>query len=137
MKGKKVTERQKDLIQPEWNDDPRLIRAWIEGKTGYPFVDANMRELMLSGWMSNRGRQVVASFLIKDMKMDWRIGAEWFESHLLDYDVGSNWGNCQSHHTPPSTSHTSHFVCTPARADSSAHRDMSVLRRELHGRCGR
>ena len=93
VKGAKTTERQKDLIQPEWNDDPKLIRAWIEGKTGYPFVDANMRELMTSGWMSNRGRQVVASFLIKDMKMDWRIGAEWFESHLLDYDVGSNWGN--------------------------------------------
>ena len=93
VKGRQLVLRQRDLIQPEWNDDPQLIEAWKQGRTGYPFIDANMRELMRSGWMSNRGRQVVASFLIKDMKMDWRIGAEWFESHLLDYDVGSNWAN--------------------------------------------
>jgi deoxyribodipyrimidine photo-lyase len=52
-----------------------------------------MRELLLSGWMSNRGRQNVASFLTKDLGLDWRMGAEWFESQLVDYDVCSNWGN--------------------------------------------
>jgi deoxyribodipyrimidine photo-lyase len=56
-------------------------------------VDANMRELKHTGWMSNRGRQIVASFLAKLMYMDWRFGAEWFESQLIDYDVTSNWLN--------------------------------------------
>ena len=61
--------------------------------TGVPFVDANMRELKHTGWMSNRGRQNVASFLVKDLGLDWRLGAEWFESQLLDHDVCSNYGN--------------------------------------------
>ena len=61
--------------------------------TGVPFVDANMRELKHTGWMSNRGRQNVASFLVKDIGLDWRLGAEWFESQLLDHDVCSNYGN--------------------------------------------
>ena len=61
------------------------------GQTGVPFVDANMRELLATGWMSNRGRQNVASFL--DLHLDWRLGAEWFESLLLDHDVCSNYGN--------------------------------------------
>ena len=61
--------------------------------TGYPFIDANMREMLCTGYMSNRGRQVVASFLVRDLEQDWRIGAEYFESQLLDYDVCSNYGN--------------------------------------------
>ena len=69
------------------------FEAWAEGRTGVPFVDANMRELKQSGWMSNRGRQNVASFLVKDLGLDWRLGAEWFESQLLDHDVCSNYGN--------------------------------------------
>ena len=93
VKGRQRVLRDRALVQPEWNDAPAMVEAWTQGRTGYPFVDANMRELLYSGWMSNRGRQVVASFLIKDMKMDWRIGAEWFEARLLDYDCGSNWGN--------------------------------------------
>jgi deoxyribodipyrimidine photo-lyase len=67
--------------------------AWTRGETGFPFVDANMRELAATGFMSNRGRQNVASFLVKDLKQDWRLGAEWFESLLVDYDVASNYGN--------------------------------------------
>lgn len=63
------------------------------GRTGVPFVDANMRELLATGWMSNRGRQNVASFLVKDLHLDWRLGAEWFESLLIDHDVCSNYGN--------------------------------------------
>ncbi|MEM6349077.1 MAG: DASH family cryptochrome, partial [Bacteroidota bacterium] len=69
------------------------FEAWREGRTGFPFVDANMRELAQTGFMSNRGRQNVASFLVKDLGVDWRIGAEYFESQLIDYDVCSNYGN--------------------------------------------
>jgi deoxyribodipyrimidine photo-lyase len=67
--------------------------AWRDGRTGFPLVDAAMRELAATGWMSNRGRQNVVSFLTKNLGVDWRAGAEWFESQLLDYDVASNWGN--------------------------------------------
>ena len=70
-----------------------LFHAWIKGKTGEPFIDANMKELQQTGFMSNRGRQNVASFLVHQLQLDWRLGAEYFESQLLDYDVSSNWGN--------------------------------------------
>lgn len=76
-----------------WRKDGGMLAAWARGRTGYPFVDANMRELLLTGFMSNRGRQNVASFFVKDMDMDWRIGAEWFESTLIDHDPASNYGN--------------------------------------------
>ncbi|KAK2710093.1 cryptochrome DASH-like [Artemia franciscana] len=77
----------------EWKQDMKKFDLWKDGKTGVPFVDANMRELALTGWMSNRGRQNVASFLVKDLGIDWRLGAEWFESQLIDHDVCSNYGN--------------------------------------------
>lgn len=70
-----------------------LLQLWIEGRTGVPFIDANMRELSTTGFMSNRGRQNVASFLVKDLKVNWQMGAEYFESMLIDYDPCSNWGN--------------------------------------------
>jgi deoxyribodipyrimidine photo-lyase len=76
-----------------WGLDKKALKAWKEGKTGYPLVDANMRELAATGFMSNRGRQNVASFLAIDMNIDWRYGADHFEMLLLDYDVYSNWGN--------------------------------------------
>lgn len=76
-----------------WGLDERYVRDWKEGRTGYPLVDANMRELAATGFMSNRGRQNVCSFLAIDMNQDWRYGADYFESVLLDYDVHSNWGN--------------------------------------------
>jgi deoxyribodipyrimidine photo-lyase len=75
--------------------DPRRFAAWCEGRTGQPFVDANMRELLHTGWMSNRGRQNVASFLVHDLGIDWSMGAWWFERMLIDYDPCSNWGNWQ------------------------------------------
>jgi len=59
----------------------------------YPLIDANMKELSTTGFMSNRGRQIVCSFLVRDMGLDWRMGAEWFETCLLDYDPCSNYGN--------------------------------------------
>ena len=76
-----------------WKEDWQRFDLWRRGKTGYPLVDANMRELAATGFMSNRGRQNVASFLTKNLGIDWRMGAEWFESLLIDYDVCSNWGN--------------------------------------------
>lgn len=76
-----------------WKKDMNLFNAWKEGRTGVPFVDANMRELALTGFMSNRGRQNVASFLTKDLGLDWRMGAEWFHYLLVDHDVSSNYGN--------------------------------------------
>lgn len=76
-----------------WKQDWPRFDLWCQGKTGFPLVDANMRELAATGFMSNRGRQNVASFLTKNLGIDWRMGAEWFESLLIDYDVCSNWGN--------------------------------------------
>jgi len=74
-----------------WSHFEKNLDAWKEGRTGYPLVDANMREMKATGFMSNRGRQNVASFLAIDLEHDWRFGAEWFETQLLDYDVYSNW----------------------------------------------
>jgi len=69
------------------------LQEWINGETGVDFVDANMIELKLTGFMGNRGRQNVASYLCNDLKLDWRYGAAYFEEQLIDYDVCSNWGN--------------------------------------------
>ncbi|MEM9485748.1 MAG: DASH family cryptochrome [Cyanobacteria bacterium P01_F01_bin.116] len=80
-------------LKVAWKQDWPRFEQWIHGETGYPLVDANMRELAATGFMSNRGRQNVASFLTKNLGIDWRMGAEWFESLLVDYDVCSNWGN--------------------------------------------
>jgi deoxyribodipyrimidine photo-lyase len=77
----------------DWKQDWARFEIWRSGATGFPLVDANMRELANSGFMSNRGRQNVASFLTKNLGIDWRMGAEWFESLLIDYDVCSNYGN--------------------------------------------
>jgi deoxyribodipyrimidine photo-lyase len=76
-----------------WKTDWPRFNLWREGQTGFPLVDANMRELAATGFMSNRGRQNVASFLTKNLGINWQMGAEWFESLLIDYDVCSNWGN--------------------------------------------
>ncbi|WP_192035234.1 DASH family cryptochrome [Halomonas sp. YLGW01] len=72
---------------------PPAFIDWCRGKTGVPFIDAGMRELAATGWLSNRGRQNVASFLVHDLGIDWRLGAAWFEHCLIDFDVASNWGN--------------------------------------------
>ncbi len=76
-----------------WKEDWNLFHLWQTGQTGFPLVDASMQELSATGFMSNRGRQVVASFLTKNLGINWQMGAEWFESLLIDYDVCSNWGN--------------------------------------------
>jgi deoxyribodipyrimidine photo-lyase len=68
----------------------KQFQAWCEGKTGYPFVDAAMRQLLVEGWMHNRTRMVVASFLVKDLHLEWQLGERFFAQHLVDYDVASN-----------------------------------------------
>ncbi|WP_299709153.1 DASH family cryptochrome [uncultured Tenacibaculum sp.] len=78
-----------------WKNNERLVQNWINGETNEPFVNANMIELKETGWMSNRGRQNVASYFAKELLLDWRIGAAYFESMLIDYDVHSNYGNWQ------------------------------------------
>lgn len=77
----------------DWSSNKKQIYQWINGETKEPFVNANMIELKKTGWMSNRGRQNVASYFAKTQELDWRIGASYFESMLIDYDVHSNYGN--------------------------------------------
>lgn len=75
-----------------WRDDPdgELLRSWQKGQTGYPIVDAGMRELWATGWMHNRVRMIVGSFLVKHLRLPWQKGAEWFWDTLLDADLASN-----------------------------------------------
>ncbi|HEX8025524.1 MAG TPA: FAD-binding domain-containing protein, partial [Candidatus Limnocylindrales bacterium] len=73
-----------------WRDDPDGLRAWQEGRTGYPTVDAAMRQLATEGWIANRARMIVASFLTKDLLIDWRAGAAHFLRQLVDADVANN-----------------------------------------------
>ena len=78
-----------------WDYDDERLRAWQDGMTGYPFVDAGMRQLRREGWLPNRLRLVVGSFLTKDLGLDWRLGERWFMRLLLDGDEASNNGNWQ------------------------------------------
>ena len=80
---------------PDITAGEELFERWKLGNTGHKFNDANMRELLLTGWMSNRGRQNVASYWSKTLQGDWRWGARWFSERLIDYDPESNWGNWQ------------------------------------------
>lgn len=94
--GKGASERSVWKVPPGTisEEHQRRFEAWVRGMTGAPYVDCSMRELAATGYMSNRGRQNAASFLIHDLEYpDWRAGAEYFESVLIDHDVASNWGN--------------------------------------------
>jgi deoxyribodipyrimidine photo-lyase len=79
----------------KWENDNRLFNLWCQGQTGYPLVDAGMRELKATGYMHNRARMVVASFLSKHLLIDWRWGEAWFARHLLDFDLAANNGSWQ------------------------------------------
>ena len=79
-----------DFARFPWRSDPELFRAWTRGKTGYPLVDAGMRELWRTGWMHNRVRMVVASFLVKHLLIGWQEGAAWFWDTLVDADLANN-----------------------------------------------
>jgi len=78
-----------------WNNNSKILERWCEGKTGFPFVDAGMRELVSTGFMHNRMRMVTASFLVKDLHIDWQKGERFFANHLVDYDPAVNNGNWQ------------------------------------------
>jgi deoxyribodipyrimidine photo-lyase len=78
-----------------WNNDRADFNAWCQGRTGYPIVDAAMRQLSQTGWMHNRARMIVASFLVKDLLIDWRWGEGWFMQHLVDGDPAANNGGWQ------------------------------------------
>ncbi|GGW88564.1 DASH family cryptochrome [Alteromonas halophila] len=78
---------------PDTHHDPDTFKQWCQGETGYDIVDACMRQLNLTGYMSNRGRQLVASCFVHELAQDWRYGAAYFEQQLIDFDVASNWGN--------------------------------------------
>jgi deoxyribodipyrimidine photo-lyase len=78
-----------------WRDDPDGLERWCTGRTGYPIVDAGMRQLTTTGWMHNRVRMICASFLVKDLLIDWRRGERFFRHHLVDADIAQNAGNWQ------------------------------------------
>lgn len=79
----------------DWSQDIKTLEAWKAGRTGYPVVDAAMRQLLETGWMHNRARMIVASFATKDLQLDWRLGEEHFAQHLMDYELASNVGGWQ------------------------------------------
>lgn len=102
-----------------WNNDNDLFNKWCEGQTGYPIVDAGMRQLNLEGWMHNRLRMITAMFLTKDLMMDWRLGEKYFAENLIDLDFSSNNGGWQwSASTEVSLSRISGFSILIFRAKS-------------------
>jgi len=91
-----VTENYRDYENPiEWRDDPGALQAWKDGETGYPIVDAGMRQLRREAWMHNRVRMIVASFLTKDLLIDWREGYDWFRRNLVDHNPANDNGGWQ------------------------------------------
>ena len=91
----RLREHQERMRALEWDDDAELLAAWEDGRTGYPLVDAGMRQLARTGWMHNRARLVVGSFLTKDLHIDWREGERHFARLLLDGEPAQNNGNWQ------------------------------------------
>ena len=90
-----TTNFRNDFDEFPWEDDDKGFRAWTRGETGYPMVDAGMRQLWQTGWMHNRVRMVVASFLVKHLLIDWRRGEQWFWDCLVDADPANNPANWQ------------------------------------------
>lgn len=85
-------EKRRDI---KWENNEKFIKVFIEGKTGYPIIDAAIRQLKEENWLHNRARMIIASFLTKDLLVDWRIGEEFFMKYLIDYDEVVNIGNWQ------------------------------------------
>lgn len=92
QKSQEIKEQYRQL---QWSYNQKSFDLWKEGQTGYPIVDAGMRQLNQTGWMHNRLRMIVASFLTKDLMIDWRLGEEYFQQKLIDYDAASNIGGWQ------------------------------------------
>lgn len=115
----------------EWARD--RFRAWATGRTGFPLVDAGMRQLLAEGWMHNRVRMVVASFLVKDLHIDWRLGARWFMWHLVDGDLASNQHNWQWVAGTGTDAAPFHRVFNPSVQQERFDPDGSYVRRYLEG----
>lgn len=79
----------------QWTNDPEMFVKWQKGETGYPIIDAAMRQLNQTGWMHNRLRMITASFLVKNLHIDWRWGEKYFQKMLIDYDAANNIGGWQ------------------------------------------
>jgi deoxyribodipyrimidine photo-lyase len=91
-----VTENFQDFTNTiEWREDPEALQAWKAGQTGYPIVDAGMRQLQTEAYLHNRLRMIVASFLTKDLQIDWREGYRHFRTHLIDHDTAADVGGWQ------------------------------------------
>lgn len=88
-------EMQPQYRKIKWNQDPLLLEKFTSGKTGYPIIDAAVRQLLQTGWMHNRARMIVASFMTKNLWLDWRLGEKFFSQHLIDYELSSNVGGWQ------------------------------------------
>ena len=89
------TSFKKDYADLKWENNERLFKAWCEGRTGFPIVDAGMRQLNTTGWMHNRVRMIVSSFLTKDLLVSWQWGERYFMQKLMDADLASNNGGWQ------------------------------------------
>mmetsp|Transcript_8235 Transcript_8235/g.14608 ORF Transcript_8235/g.14608 Transcript_8235/m.14608 type:complete len:676 (-) Transcript_8235:225-2252(-) len=121
----------------EWKYDMELFAKWQAGQTGYPFVDAGMRELSTTGYMSHLHRQCCAAFLVRDLRLDWRMGAEHFEACLLDHTPDANWGNwayrilqrpglVESRRTYPVENHITTIECIAWPAVHDAHMEHTL-----------
>ena len=125
-----------DDFRPEfgalkWEHDPDGLAAWREGRTGYPLVDAGMRQLVATGWMHNRARMVSASFLTKHLLVDWREGARFFLEHLVDGDLAANNGGWQWVAGSGTDAQPSYRVFNPTRQAERFDPDGAYIRRWL------
>merc|ERR1719183_816799 len=77
----------------QWSTNQNVLQKWVQGVTGFPFIDCFMRELKTTGYCNHMGRETAGWFLIGDLGLDWRMAAEWFESVLIDYEPTANWFN--------------------------------------------
>lgn len=128
------------LRELRWRDDPAGLAAWREGRTGYPIVDAAMRQLAATGWLHNRARMIVASFLVKDLLVDWRAGERWFMRQLVDGDPAANNGGWQWTAGTGTDAAPYFRVFNPVRQAARCDPDGDYVRRwvpELRGIAGR
>ena len=109
----------------------QLFQTWCEGTTGYPIVDAGMRQLNQTGWMHNRVRMVVASFLIKDLRIDWQSGEQYFMQHLIDADVAANNGNWQWCASTGTDAMRGYRIFNPALQSKKFDQDGTYIRRYI------
>ncbi len=112
-----------------WNDDADSLRAWKEGRTGVPYIDAGMRQLLAEGWMHNRPRMAVASYLTKNLLIDWREGEAHFMEHLLDGDESQNNGNWQWSASTGADPQPYFRVFNPVRQQERFDKDGTYVRR--------